>query len=110
MVKNPPAMWETFRSLGWEDPLVEGIATHSSVLAWRVPMDRGAWRAAVHGVAKGWTQLSEHAQHIRGHTGTAVFLVCPGSLWTFPTEVASLFGCLIPNTLEEKYATSEDPA
>ena len=31
------------RSLGWEDPLEEGMATHSSVLAWRIPMDRGAW-------------------------------------------------------------------
>ena len=36
MVKNPPAMWETWvRSLGWEDPLEKGIATHSSILAWR---------------------------------------------------------------------------
>ena len=41
MEKNPPAMWETWvRSLGWEDPLEEGVATHSSVLAWRIPMDR----------------------------------------------------------------------
>ena len=38
MVKNPPAMWETWvRSLGWEDPLEEGMATHSSVLTWRIP-------------------------------------------------------------------------
>ena len=38
MVKNPPAMWETWlQSLGWEDPLEEGMATHSSVLAWRIP-------------------------------------------------------------------------
>ena len=52
-VKNPPAMWETWvRSQGWEDPLEEGIATHSSILAWRIPMDRGAWQAAVHGVAE----------------------------------------------------------
>ena len=42
MVKNPPAMWETWlRSLGQEDPLEEGMATHSSILAWRIPMDRG---------------------------------------------------------------------
>ena len=40
------------RLLGEEDPLEEGMATHSSVLAWRIPMDRGAWRATVHGVAK----------------------------------------------------------
>ena len=43
---------------GLEDPLEEGMATHSSMLAWRIPMDRGAWRATVHGVAKSWTRLS----------------------------------------------------
>ena len=38
MVKNPPGMWETWvRSLGWDDPLEEGMATHSSILAWRIP-------------------------------------------------------------------------
>ena len=43
MVKYPPAMYGTwFQSLGWEDPLEEGIATHSSILARRIPMDRGA--------------------------------------------------------------------
>ena len=60
MVKNPSAMWETWvRSLGWEDTLEEGMATHSSILAWRIPMDRGAWWATVHGVTKGRTQLSD---------------------------------------------------
>ena len=50
MIKNPPAMWETWvRSLGWEDLLEEGMATHSSILAWRIPMDRGAWWATVRG-------------------------------------------------------------
>ena len=44
--------------LGWEDHLEEGMATHSSILAWRIPMDRGAWWATVHGVAKSQTQLS----------------------------------------------------
>ena len=52
---NPPAVQETWvRSLGWEDPPEEGMVTHSSILAWRIPMDRGAWRATVHGVEKGW--------------------------------------------------------
>ena len=38
MVKNPPTIWETqVLSLGWEDPLEEGMATHSSILAWRIP-------------------------------------------------------------------------
>ena len=43
MVKNPAAMQETqVQSLGREDPLEEGVATHSSILAWRLTMDRGA--------------------------------------------------------------------
>ena len=48
-----------FRSLGWEDPLEEGIATHSSILAWRILVDRGACWAIFHGVAKSRTQLSD---------------------------------------------------
>ena len=53
MVKNLPAMWETWvRSLGWEDPLEEGMETHSSILAWRILMDRGAWQATVQGITK----------------------------------------------------------
>ena len=51
--KNLPAMQETWvQILGWEDPLQEGMALHSSILAWRKAMDRGAWWAAVHGVEK----------------------------------------------------------
>ena len=42
-------------SLGWENPLEKGMAAHSSILAWRIPTDRGAWRAAVHGAVKSWT-------------------------------------------------------
>ena len=60
-VKNPPAvqqMQETrVRSPGQEDPLEEDMASHSSVLAWRIPMDRGAWRATVRGVTKSGTGL-----------------------------------------------------
>ena len=57
MVKNPPAIGETWvRSLGWEDLLKEGMATHSSIPAWRIPMDRGA---TVPGVTKSWTQLRD---------------------------------------------------
>ena len=45
LVNNLPAMQETWvPSLGWEDPLEEGMATHSNILAWRIPMDRGAWQ------------------------------------------------------------------
>ena len=60
MVKNLPAMQETLvQSLGWEDsPGGEAMATHSSILAWRIPMDKGAWWATIHGVTKSQTQLS----------------------------------------------------
>ena len=58
-VKNLPAVQETgVLSLRRENPLEEGMATHSSILAWENPMDRGAWQATVHGVTKSWTQLS----------------------------------------------------
>ena len=47
LVKNPPTMWENWvRSLGWEDPLEKGMATHSSIPAWRIP-----W--TVHGQSTG---------------------------------------------------------
>ena len=47
------------RSLGWEDALEEGMATHASIFAWRFHMDRGAWWATVHGITKSQTQLSD---------------------------------------------------
>ena len=53
-VKNLPIMWETWvPPLGWEDPLEEGMTTHSNILAWRNSMDKGAWRATVHEVTVG---------------------------------------------------------
>ena len=53
MVKNPPAIRETWvQSLGQEDPLEKGMATHSSILAWRIPWTEGAWRATVRGVTE----------------------------------------------------------
>ena len=56
VVKNLPAMQEPqetqFQSLDREDPLEEGMVTHSSILAWRIPMDRGAWQATAHRVTK----------------------------------------------------------
>ena len=48
-------------SLGREDPLEEGMAIHSSILAWRIPMDRGAWWVTVNRVAKRWTRLRDLA-------------------------------------------------
>ena len=57
LVKNLPALCETWvRSLAWEDPLEKGKATHSSILAWRIPQ-------TVHGVAKIRTQLSDFHFH-----------------------------------------------
>ena len=60
LVKNLSAMQETWvRFLGQEDTLERKMATHSSILAWENPMDRGAWQATVHAVAKSWTQLRD---------------------------------------------------
>ena len=56
LVKNLPAIRENWvRSLDGEDPLEECMATHSSILAWKIPMDRGAWQATVHRVAMSQT-------------------------------------------------------
>ena len=76
MIKNPPAMQETWvRSLGWDDPLEKGKATHSSILAWRI----------VHGVTKSRTRLSDfhfthrHSEQPLNYTGftkRALLLLC----------------------------------
>ena len=56
MVKNLPEMWETqVRSLGWEDPLEKGMATHSSILAWKIPWieeSGGLWSTGLQGVGE----------------------------------------------------------
>ena len=60
MVKNLPVMQETcVLSLGWEDTLKDRVATHSSILAGRIPMDKGAWKVTVYGVAQSWTRLND---------------------------------------------------
>ena len=60
MVKNLPAVREIWvRSLGWEDPLEGCMATHSSILAYRIPLDRRAWQDRVHGVTQSQTRLSD---------------------------------------------------
>ena len=60
MVKNLPAKRETrVRSLGWEDPLAKGNGSSLWYSCLENPMDRGAWRATVHAVAKSWTWLSD---------------------------------------------------
>ena len=60
LIKNPPTMQETLvQFLGWEDALEKEMETHSSILGLENPMDRGDWRATVHGVSKGRTQLGD---------------------------------------------------
>ena len=64
-VKNLAVMQETWvRSLGWEDLLEEGMITYSSILHWRIPMDKGAWRARVCGAAKSQIRLSDELKNI----------------------------------------------
>ena len=58
-VKNPPAMWKTWaQSLDWEDPLEKGMATHSSILVWRIP-----WTVLSHGVTRSGIQPSDFHFH-----------------------------------------------
>ena len=60
MVKNLPSVQKTWvPSLGQEDSLEKGMATHSSILAWRTPWARGAWQATAHRLAKNWTLLGD---------------------------------------------------
>ena len=74
MEKTLPAMQETrVWCLGWEDPLEKGMATHSSILAWRIPIDRGAWWATVHGVAKNWTWLKNSSLCIMSHSKNYIY-------------------------------------
>ena len=72
VVKNPPANVgdmkdKRVQSLGWEDPLEEGLATHSSILVWRIPWTEESGSLAVHAVIKGWTWL----KWLRIHTELA---------------------------------------
>ena len=79
MVKNLPAVWETWvQPLGWEDPLEEGMAIHSSILAWRIPVDRAALWTIVHGVAKSQTQLSDNV-----HSTYQTLVPDPVSVFSF---------------------------
>ena len=69
MVKNTTAIRETWaRSLGWEDPLEKEMATHSYILAWRVPIDRGAWQATVPGVTESDTIERLSTTHHQNHS------------------------------------------
>ena len=72
MVKHLPAMLETWvRSYSWKDPLEVGMATHSSILAWRIPMKRGAWQAIVHRGRK----ESDTTERLSPHTYALALIV-----------------------------------
>ena len=71
IVKNLPAMQETWvGSLCWEDPLEKGIATHSNILAWRIPWSEDPGRLQSMGSQNSWTLLSTHT-HTHTHTHTS---------------------------------------
>ena len=79
LVKNLPAMQETWvLSLGWEDPLEKRKATHSSILAWRIP-----W--SVHGVTKSQTRLSDFHFHL-----LSLCMKCSLGISNFLEEISSL--------------------
>ena len=95
MVKCLPAMWETrVPSLGWEDPLAEGMATHCSVLAWRIP-----WTEEPGGLQDVGCKESNTAEQLHFHF---YFPLCPISISKNPVQVgrASL---TIKQTVEHSY-------
>ena len=93
-------MQETWvQSLGWEDPLEEGETIHSSFLAWRIPMDRGAWWATVHGVPKSRTRLNNQVQYSDFPRG--LFKIksqhdLQNSWWLAPGFLTNLASCRHP--------------
>ena len=93
LVKNPPAMWESWvRSLGWGDPLEKGKATHSSILAWRIP-----W--TVHGVSKSQTRLATftllHFQVMLSAGGCTAPFFCSQPLPLLPKVAIGFFGFFV---------------
>ena len=75
-----------------------GIATHLSILAWKNPMDRGAWRATVHGVTKSRTRLSDWHVHV-GHLASCLQLMPSFSPMPTPTYTPNKFFGLLELTL-----------
>ena len=109
MIKNWPAMQETWvLSLGWEDPLEEGMATHSSILAWRIPMDREAWQATVHGVTESGTteQLStEQYVCVCVCVCVCVYMTYLKCFFKYPL-LKIFFHCVLRNLIETENSTS----
>ena len=99
MVKNPPAIWESWVwSLGWEGSLEEGMTTHSSILAKRIPTDRGAWQATVHEVTMSWTWLSEVGREVAAAAAKSL-QSCP--ILCDPTD-SSPPGSAVPGILQAR--------
>ena len=103
LVKNPPAVRETWvPSLGWEDPLEKGKATHSGVLAWRIP-----W-TVYHGVSKSRAQLSDfHLPSLHLHRGQPFLLEGPPPRTLVLTSPPSSF-CSLPAPSQAALASSPD--
>ena len=79
--------------LGWEDPLEEGLATHSSILAWRIPMDRGVWWSTVHGVAKNLLSTGKtQCIHVDPHLPVRPILPFPTCVHS-PVLCVCLYSC-----------------
>ena len=105
LVKNPPAIWETWvRSLDWEDPLEKGMATHSSILAWRIPWT--VWSIGSQRIGHDratFTSLSSHflrceAQEVACSRSVICGLPHP-CLLSFSCSVMSVSDCLQPHGL-----------
>ena len=101
LVKNLPAMQETWvQSLGWEDPLEKGMATHSSILAWRIPWIEepgGLQSTGSHRVTQ-LKRLSTHTCHrlrVKCHK-TALLFGCKQRVLSFPTFLSNLATNQIP--------------
>ena len=109
-------MQETqIRSLGWEDLLEKEMATHSSILAWRIPMDRGAWRATVHGITKTQTGLSGSAQRREANTlptlqRLSLWLLLPSSLSRSSSLTQARAFSLIKKRFKASTAISTGPS
>ena len=96
-VKNLPTMWESWvQSLGWEDPLEEGMATHSNILAWRIPMNRGAWWATVHRVAKSRTRLSDWLTQHSTNGENSVSVIVDFSVHVLKKQIGSALLSKLP--------------
>ena len=96
LIKNLPAMREIWvGSLGWEDPLEEYMAAHSSILVWRILMDRGAWWAIVHGVIELYTteQLKIIVIRILLYSTTYLVSVFPFAFLNLFSRKVNLFLC-----------------